>query len=104
MIIQKETQDVIIKIASEKNLPIKTVSDIIMSQFEYTVGEIRKGEDAKPFTYKNILLKYLGTWSYNFRKAYNITKKVGRDLSDFESVDKWKPDNYEKLNRGISKE
>lgn len=95
MIVQKEVQDIVVKIASDKNLPIKTVSDIVMSQFEYTVGEIRKGEDAKPLTYKNILLKYLGTWSYNHKKAYNITKKVGRDLTDFEENERWKYEKYQ---------
>lgn len=83
MIVQKWVQDVINQIASEKNLPIRTVSDIVMSQFEYTVKEIRSSEDAKPPTYKNILLKYLGTWSYNYKKGYAITNCVGGDLTEF---------------------
>lgn len=96
MIIQKEVQLIINKIASEKNIPIKTVSDIIHSQFEYSRNEIKSSEKGKPSTYKNILLKYFGTFYFNYKKDYCIAKRKGDDISEFENIDKWKPVDYGK--------
>ena len=104
MIIQKEVQDIINWIASEKNLPVKTVHDIVMSEFEYTIKEMRSSEHGKPSTYKNILLKYLGTFYFNYRKDYAIARNKGDDLSEFEKIDKWKPDSYEKFNGKLQQE
>lgn len=92
MIIQKEVQVIINKIASEKNVPVKTVSDIVHSQFEYVRKEIKSSEQGKPSTYKNILLKYLGSFHFNYKKDYCITKRKGEDVSEFECIEKWRPD------------
>jgi len=92
MIIQKEVQVIINKIASEKNVPVKTVSDIVHSQFEYVRKEMKSSEQGKPSTYKNILLKYLGSFHFNYKKDYCITKRKGEDVSEFESIEKWRPD------------
>ena len=104
MIIQKWVQDEINKIASDKNLPIKTIYEIAVSQFEYTRNEIRSSEQGKPSTYKNILLKYFGTFSFNYKKDFAIARRKGDDISEFEKIDKWKPVDYEKLNRKLQQE
>ena len=96
MIIQKEVQLIINKIASEKNIPVKTVSDIVHSQFEYVRNEMKSSEKGKPSTYKNILLKYFGSFHFNYKKDYAISKRKGDDISEFETIDKWKPVDYEK--------
>ena len=92
MIIQKEVQLIINKIASEKNIPVKTVSDIVHSQFEYVRNEMKSSEKGKPSTYKNILIKYFGSFHFNYKKDYCITKRKGEDVSEFESIEKWRPD------------
>jgi len=90
MIIQKEVQALINKIASDKNIPVKTVHDIVMSEFEYLSAEIRSSEHGKPSTYKNILFKYLGTFYFNYKKDYCIAKAKGDDLTEFMDNKKWR--------------
>ena len=61
-IIQKEVKDLLREVCREEDLPFDVVKDIYLSQFRYVRDEIVKGEKGKTETYKNILLKYLGTF------------------------------------------
>lgn len=61
-VIQKEVKDLLREVCREEDLPFDVVKDIYLSQFRYVRDEIGKGEKGKPDSYKNILLKYLGTF------------------------------------------
>lgn len=63
MIIQKETRNLIKELASEFNLSFEESKDIVFSQFKYVREELAKGDKGGDITtFKNIILKYLGTF------------------------------------------
>jgi nucleoid DNA-binding protein len=63
MIVQKETRILIKELAKKYNLSFEDTRDIIWSQFKYVKEEIAKGnKDGNVITFKNIMLRYLGTF------------------------------------------
>lgn len=61
-IIQKDVKDLLREVSVEEDLPFNVVADIYFSQFRYVRDEIQSGVKGEPETYKNILLRYLGTF------------------------------------------
>lgn len=80
--IQKGVRDIIKEVALKTNLPIKSVEDIIISEFEFVRSEMQKGVRGDESSFKSILLKYLGTFAFHRDKhmaiEYNI-KKVNEE-------------------------
>lgn len=79
MIIQKEIRNLIRDIAEEFNLPFETAREIIYSQFKYVRKELEKGVKNEPETFKNILLKYLGTFYATEAKINYYKNKAKRN-------------------------
>lgn len=81
--IQKDVQNLIKEVALEHNLSIKSVTDIIMSQFEYVRDEVVKGKPEDPGTYKSVTLRYLGTFAfYKNRHTAIEYAKLNKRLKD----------------------
>jgi nucleoid DNA-binding protein len=59
---QKEIHNLIRILAAKYNLTIKQTQEIVMSQFSYLKKEMSKGEVNNYPTFKNVLLKHLGTF------------------------------------------
>jgi len=79
MIIQKEIRDLIKIIAKKHDLPFETAREIIYSQFKFLRKEIEKGSKEDTSTYKNVLLKYLGTFHVTERKINFLNKKKNEE-------------------------
>ena len=84
-ILQKQVRDVIKEVALECNLPIKSVTDMVMSQFEFVRDEVSSGDVTDPNTYKSVTLRYLGTFAFHkqMHTAIEYAKK-GKRLKDEE--------------------
>lgn len=78
MLIQKPIHKLIKEISDEMDLPMGLVSDIVSSEFEYVVKEMRSGEKGDPSTFKSILLKYFGTFYFSPGKYDAIQKSIKR--------------------------
>lgn len=78
-LIQKETRNIMKEVAAKMGLPVEVVISIYMSEFKYVAEEIRSGEKNKPDTFKNILLKYLGTFHVSSRKLHYMMKNTASD-------------------------
>lgn len=79
MIIQKEIRNLIKEIADELELPFETVREIVYSQFKYVRKELEKGIKNESSTFKNILLKYLGTFYATEAKINFYKNKAKRN-------------------------
>lgn len=78
MIIQREIRNLIKEIAEKYDLSFEAAREIIYSQFKYTRKELEKGVRNDPSTFKNVLLKYLGTFHTSERKI-NFLKNRKRN-------------------------
>lgn len=72
----KWVQDIIRDISIERSLPIKTVTEIVNSQFEYASKEVESGIPGKPETFKSVILKYFGTFAFNEAKHNAIERAI----------------------------
>lgn len=84
MIIQKETRNLIKELAEEFNLPFDTVREIVYFQFKYIRKELESGVRGEPSSYKNILLRYLGTFytrDIRIIKLAEIMKKKNEEFN-----------------------
>jgi nucleoid DNA-binding protein len=76
ILIQKPIQDIIKQMALEYNISDKAIQDAVTSQFEYVRDEIKKGTVDDVTSYKTIILKYLGTFSFLEKKHKAIGYKL----------------------------
>lgn len=67
-IIQKRVKDMLREVCREEDLPFNVVADIYLSEFRFIRDEIQKGIKNEPDTFKNIQLRYLGTFCVSTRK------------------------------------
>lgn len=74
--IQKDIQDIFRKLALKHNISVKSVSDIVESEFEFVADEMKKGEIGNEAGFSTILLKYLGTFRFSKSKHYIIGKTI----------------------------
>lgn len=84
MIVQVWVRDIIKDIAKKYNLTYNEAKDVCFSQFKFLKKELENGRDFVPDTYKNVLLKGLGTFYFSLRKLNHIKKcadeKYNREL------------------------
>ena len=64
----KSKKALIQKLASEHNLPLKTVSDIVESQFKYVTSTIEKGK------FDSVRLPYFGNFSVKKGRVQYLDK------------------------------
>jgi nucleoid DNA-binding protein len=76
VILQKPVSDIIKQLALEFNVSAKSVQEIVMSQFEYVVDEMEKGNPGDEDSYKTVLLKYFGTFTFLKKKHTAIGFKL----------------------------
>jgi len=89
MIIQKEIRNLINELSTKYNLSFDEIKDIVYSQFKYARYEMEKGSKGDFPTFKNIVLRYLGTFHTNETRIKRITefkqKKDARLNKEFQS-------------------
>ena len=73
---QREVIDAIKEIAVKFNMSEQVISKIVKSQFEFVKDEMSKGNKEDKSTYKSILLKYFGTFSFNERRFDKIKDNI----------------------------
>jgi nucleoid DNA-binding protein len=73
-IIQKEIRDLIKELAEKHNLSFETVREIIYSQFKYVRQELESGVKGDYNSYKNVMLRYLGTFYTKENRLKHITE------------------------------
>lgn len=81
--IQKDIQDIIKDLALKHNLPVKSVTDIVESQFDFVTTEIKKGIIGDESTFSSILLKYLGTFAFSKTKHESIGKLMNKKNEEY---------------------
>ena len=84
MIIQKETRNLIKELAKKYNLTFEETREIVYSQFKYVREELAKGERGGEIsTFKNIILKYLGTFYTKEDRLRRIQEAVNKKNEKF---------------------
>jgi nucleoid DNA-binding protein len=66
--VKKTQKEIIQKIATKYNLPLKTVEDIVMHQFKFVSKIMQDGN------FKSIRIPYFGKFSSNKNRREYITK------------------------------
>lgn len=74
-IIQKPVRDLMRQIAKDYNLPYTTVEDIIFSQFEFVKNSIGEGVKGDYNSFKDVLLRRLGTFKASEKKINYMTDR-----------------------------
>ena len=74
MTTQREIHNLIKELAVKYKLTIKQTREIVMSEFFYLKSEISKGEKNKYPTFKNTLLKHLGTFYASEGKIHHMSE------------------------------
>lgn len=76
IIIQKEVQDIIKDISAKYGLSTIEVSRIVTSQFDYVQHEMLNGVPGEEDSFKSVILRYFGTFSFNKVKHTAIGKRL----------------------------
>jgi len=74
MLLQNNTRRIMRKIAEDTGLSFNQVKDIWTSQFKFLVEEMRKGDKGDVSTFKNIMIRFLGTFEASKGKIYYMTR------------------------------
>lgn len=80
-LIQKDVKNILKEVAREKDLPYKVIEDAYMAQFQYVAEEMKKGDKTNADSFKNVMLRYLGT----FQTSYNKLKYWENKLKNKET-------------------
>ena len=75
MIIQKEIRNLIKELAELHGLSFEAAREAIYSQFKYTRGQIESAVKGEDDTFKNIRLRFLGTFHVSKKKLEFFRKK-----------------------------
>lgn len=62
MIIQKEIRNLINELADKYNVTFEVAKEVIYSQFKFVRRELEKGDKNNHDNYRNVFLKYFGTF------------------------------------------
>ena len=89
MILQPRVRKIIREIAEETGLSFNQVRDIALaSQFKFVVENMAKGVKGEPDTFKNIILRFFGTFKSSPGKIIHSTKAAQRKREREESDEK----------------
>lgn len=61
------------------NIPLKDVLEVVTSQFEYVKEEMESGVKGDASSFKTILLKYFGTFTFNKPRYNKISDNMKKD-------------------------
>lgn len=81
--VPKEIKDMLRGIAIDTGNDYQLVEDIYFHEFEFLRDQMASGERGLPKTYKNVLLKYFGSFLSNERhilKLKEITDKKNEEI------------------------
>lgn len=77
MILQTKTRQFIREVAEETGLSFNQVKDIALSaQYKYLITEMAKGQRGEPSTFKNIIIRFIGTFRASPGKIFHMTKAI----------------------------
>ena len=74
MIIQKEIRNLIKEIADKEGKSFEEVREIVYSQFKFVREQIESAEKGNRDSYKNIQLRFFGTFYFS-ENMFNFFKK-----------------------------
>ncbi len=77
MILQQKTRLIIRSIAEETGLSFNQIKDIALSsQFKFLIEQMAKGERGDSKTFKNVIIRFIGTFKASPGKIYHMTKAI----------------------------
>ena len=79
MVIQKITRDIIKEVAEEFDISYELAREVIYSQFKYTKKEIESATKGEPDTFKNVFLRYFGTFYSSPARVNHLSKNLNKD-------------------------
>lgn len=87
--VQKSVKEIISDIARKYNMSMVDTYEIISSQFEYVAKEMASGDMNNPDSFNSILLRYLGTFTFQRGKhtaiGYNIKRAHDKRIRELQS-------------------
>lgn len=73
---QKEIRNLIKEIAEEENMSFEAARELVFSQFKYLATVFDAGNKIDKDTYKNVVLRRLGTFHYSEKKFDFLKNKA----------------------------
>jgi len=81
-LIQRVVHNLAREVAKEKGLQMKEALQIVTSQFDYVKSEMESGVKDDESSYKTILLKYFGTFTFNKGRFDAIRRNLKKKNND----------------------